>query len=108
MKKLMIASLALVLCVVGYVAASSTGQINGTVNSVTTTLGPGGLTNTIAIEINSLDGLTWTAMCRRAYSNLGLCQGVSQGNLVLTSGWFSSNSTLELEYLQNKGTVSPP
>lgn len=100
--KCLVIALAL-FAVSGVCSASSSGQIDGVVTFVAVTTGSGGQTNTVYLFIDSLDGISWTAVCRRSNSTLGWCSGVVQGNLVLMSGTFSSNTTLELEYLQNKG-----
>lgn len=79
--------------------ANSEANLGGNVTAKNVYYGPQGAVSVIELTINTLDGLTWTAVCRRSTGNLGYCSGASVGNNVQVQGIITVCGSVEVTYL---------
>jgi hypothetical protein len=88
--------------------ADSFAEFHGVADFVQTTYGSGMQISKIEITVNTHDGMSWTVVCRRAYSNLGPCSTITQGEALIAKGWHSSYTVVEATSIQDKGFTLPP
>jgi len=81
------------------VRANSAANLGGQVTAKNTYYGPQGYVSVIELTVDTMDGLTWTAVCRRSNQTLGWCSGASMGNQVQVQGVMSGWGVVEVDYL---------
>jgi len=96
-----VAVLVAVLCVcwVPSASANSAANIGGQVTTKNVYYGPQGSVSVIELTIDTMDGITWTAVCRRSNSTLGWCSPANMGNQVQVEGTITYCSSIEVTYL---------